>query len=219
MEAIGEALKGFPAFFGTAERTMLHDSGWHFLLIGVHLERAIMTCAGLRHGLSEAESAALDNRHEESDLTALVRILSSQDAYRRTYQARSEPLFVAELFLTHPAAPKSIRFCVGQIAQCLDAALGPIGREQEPFHLAAACLQLLDQLNLESTFEQRSNSPRLAGKRYAPKPKPRGRSTSLSATLETLRAQLNELGESLQDHFFSHHARVHPATNGTPFIE
>ena len=218
MEGIGEALEGFPAFFGTAERTMLHDSGWHFLLIGVHLERAIMTCAGLRHGLSEAESAALDNRQEESDLTALVRILSSQDAYRRTYQARSEPLFVAELFLTHPAAPKSIRFCVRRISECLESALGPTGRDQEPYRLADASLRLLDQLDLESTFAQRSNSPRLPGKADR-KARATSRSPTLAGTLETLRGRLNELGESLQDHFFSHHARVQTAEGGIPFIE
>jgi len=72
--------------------------------MGMHLERATMTCSSLRHllgALDSAPSSAFAQLlyRDNPELSALLRMLGSQDAYRRLYQTRSQPRFVAELFL------------------------------------------------------------------------------------------------------------------------
>src|SRR5581483_10202656 len=95
------------AFLGTAERTMLHDAAWYFLRLGAHLERAIMTCSALRHALGANGGSPAGDR-EAPELSALLRMLGSQDAYRRLYQTHSQPRFIADLLLRQGAAPRSL---------------------------------------------------------------------------------------------------------------
>ncbi|TVR54102.1 MAG: hypothetical protein EA425_02170 [Puniceicoccaceae bacterium] len=206
--ALSRLNSGLAAFFGTAERTMLQDDGWHFYSIGIHLERAIMTAGGLRHVLREAERAARYQRREEADLSAFLRMLSSQDAYRRIYQARAEPLFVAELFLLHSRAPKSIRFSLLSVLNSLES-LQPGGSGERPtVAFARSVLGFLENLNLEGTFKQRTDSPRPAPA-VSPAPGPRARDPGLiSPLVRTLADQLGTLGDLIHDYYFSHQARL-----------
>jgi uncharacterized circularly permuted ATP-grasp superfamily protein/uncharacterized alpha-E superfamily protein len=222
-ECVGRVLDGLAAFFGTLDRTMLHDTGWHFFQIGMHLERASMTASSLRHALLEAESAARDNRREDADLTALVRMLSSQDAYRRTYHARTEPLFVAEFFLLNRQAPKSIHACLEAVRDCLGAVSALTGPgEDHPLATVRAALASLDQLDLARIFSQRTDSPRFEGHEDArhqaavavarlTAAEPATEPESLADWIERLIARIDEIGSALHDHYFTHQARM-----GTP---
>ncbi len=224
--AVLTALDGLAAFFGTLDRTMLHDIGWHFFQIGVHLERAMMTGAGLRHVLAEAETAARSNRREEADLGSLVRMLSSQDAYRRTYQARAEPLFVAEFFLTNRHAPKSIFACLARVRDSLSAisALTGLG-DDAPLPAARALLDSLTHLDLDRHFAQRTDSPRLeapedaraaatlaVGRLRAPADGELPLAERLDALLEGLEA----LAGTLHDFYLSHQSRIAPPAPAAP---
>jgi uncharacterized circularly permuted ATP-grasp superfamily protein/uncharacterized alpha-E superfamily protein len=213
-ECINAALDGLAAFFGAAERTLLHDSGWRFLRLGMHLERAIMTLETAAETLAEAEQAARSSRREEADLTALVRLLSSQDAYRRTYQSRSEPLFVAELLLCNPEAPKSVRYCLDRIVRDLERILNP-AEEEAPLRSALALRSQLATLPLETIFKQRAIGPRPAAPPPAPEPfdafaQGPGEVASLAETLEQIRQALFGLHESVHGHCMSHQARLAP---------
>jgi uncharacterized alpha-E superfamily protein len=89
-EAGQVALEQIPAFHATADHSMLHDASWHFLRLGGYLERAIMSCSALRHVLG-AHARTVERRgstaRNNSELSALLRMLGSQDAYRRLYQS------------------------------------------------------------------------------------------------------------------------------------
>jgi len=216
--AITTTLDGLAAFFGTVDRTMVHDSGWNFFQIGMHLERAVMTCCALRHALAEAEAAARENRREDADLTALVRLLSSQDAYRRTFQASTEPLFVAELFLLHREAPKSIYACLLGVRDALEAISSHTGATDEaPLDATWSLMERLDALRLDQFFSQRTDSPRLAplpngagGHADAtPAPEPAGE-RRLVEQIDELLARLYSLGSSMHDFYFSHQSRLAP---------
>ncbi|MGH8018685.1 MAG: circularly permuted type 2 ATP-grasp protein [Opitutaceae bacterium] len=222
-EAVGRVLDGFAAFFGTADRTMLHDTGWQFFQTGMHLERALMTCASLKHALLEAEAAERDNRREDADLTALVRMLSSQDAYRRTYHARTEPLFVAELFLLNRQAPKSIHACLDHVSECLATVSRLTGQgDDPPLAEVRAILTLLDGLDLGRVFSQRTDSPRFERGEGARRratvavarmvSKREGGSETLAGWLDRLLDRINNLGTALHDFYFSHEARLAPGT-------
>jgi len=219
--AVTATLDGLAAFFGTVDRTMVHDSGWNFFQIGMHLERAVMTCCALRHALAEAETAARKKRREEADLTALVRLLSSQDAYRRTYQASTEPLFVAELFLLHRQAPKSIYACLLGVRDALEAISSNTGTADEPpLDATWAVLERLDALRLDQYFAQRTDSPRLAplpganggdeGETTSPAGNEPAENRRLAEHVDDLLARLYSLGSSMHDFYFSHQSRLAP---------
>jgi uncharacterized alpha-E superfamily protein len=68
--AVQLVLTDVNAFLATAERTMLMDAGWEFLRMGLHLERAIMTCSALRHVLGK-----LDEAHKAATATSRSRAI------------------------------------------------------------------------------------------------------------------------------------------------
>jgi uncharacterized alpha-E superfamily protein len=221
-EAIKTVIDRLAAFLGTLDRTMLHDTGWHFFLVGMYLERAIMTCTALRHALVEAELAARHDRREDADLTALVRILSSQDAYRQTYQARVEPLFVAELLLLSRHAPKSVYFCLLELRDHVGAISKLTGLEDDaPLDETREALEALDALDLVRFFSQRSDNPLLESpeglsgiaRRMPARELSSGDLSNperLAHWLDELLGRLNDLGTVLHDFYFSLQSRLAP---------
>jgi uncharacterized circularly permuted ATP-grasp superfamily protein/uncharacterized alpha-E superfamily protein len=221
-QAINTVIDRLAAFFGTLDRTMLHDTGWHFFQVGMYLERAIMTCTALQHALVEAELAARHDRREDADLTALVRILSSQDAYRQTYQARVEPLFVAELLLLSRHAPKSVYSCLLELRDHVGAISKLTGLEDDaPLHETREALAALDGLDLVRFFSQRSDNPLLESpeglsgiaEREPFRENPAEEFSSperLAHWLDELLRRLNDLGTVLHDFYFSLQSRLAP---------
>jgi uncharacterized alpha-E superfamily protein len=89
-----------------------------------------MTCTALRHVLGALDVAARDHPdpiaatliyRDNPELSALLRMLGSQDAYRRLYQTRSQPRFVAELLLQQTEAPRSIAHALASMQRSLTA--------------------------------------------------------------------------------------------------
>ena len=109
------------AFHGLADDTMMHGPGWHFLRMGKFLERATMICRILeikRKTLQlapEEEGRPLDFHQWQ----ALLRSLSAWEAYRRTHDARIVPSRVLEFVLGNPRFPRSVRYCLAQLAESL----------------------------------------------------------------------------------------------------
>ena len=205
--AVQAVLTDVNALLGTAERTMLQDAGWHFLRMGLHLERATMTCSSLRHLLGALDTAAAGKAsaqllyRDNPELSALLRMLGSQDAYRRLYQTRSQPRFVAELFLQQPDAPRSIFNNLHQIKTSLRAIRLDI-REDEADPVTEsvndtlrflASVPLTRHFNGDTSLENETSS-------------------KLEDTLAALLQRLYALHPLLSDHYFSHQARIAPAT-------
>ncbi|WP_404423966.1 circularly permuted type 2 ATP-grasp protein [Nibricoccus sp. IMCC34717] len=192
------------AFLGTAERTMLHDAGWGFMCLGQHLERAIMTCSALRHVLvffaeEHSRSNGRSLQRENPELSALLRMLGSQDAYRRMFQSRTLPHLVGRLFLREASAPRSLYHNLLQIRDALrnisdhigDAS--PCGGAQE----AEALLVLLNSLTLDAHFF--ASVDRTSAAPYG---------ENLEALLQVLLDRLLGLHPLVSDQFFSHQARL-----------
>ena len=203
--AVQAVLSDVNALLGIAERTMLQDAGWHFLRMGLHLERATMTCSSLRHLLSALDTAADGNAttqplyRDNHELSALLRMLGSQDAYRRLYQTRSQPRFVAELFLQQPDAPRSIFNNLHQIKTSLRAIRLDLSEDDgDPTTESVnETLRFLAAVPLERHFNgDKSVETDAAAK--------------LENTLATLLERLYALHPLLSDHYFSHQARISP---------
>lgn len=197
-EAEQIVLEQVPAFHATTDHTMLHDSAWHFLRLGVCLERAIMSCSALRHVLgahAKAESSPLSRYRDNPELSALLRMLGSQDAYRRLYQSHSQPRYVAEFFLQQPNAPHGIFHLVHEMKRSLiairqddsDSNRLPQAPEQAAQQLLLGLLQIEPARHF-------SDSPSV--------------SQPLGERLGTLLENLHGLSPIFTDHYFSHQARM-----------
>jgi uncharacterized circularly permuted ATP-grasp superfamily protein/uncharacterized alpha-E superfamily protein len=103
-------------FNGLAERTMVHDDGFHFFWIGAHLERAAGTVELLKSALPHV--LRLDSNPDEAstDLTALLRLFASLDAYRRNYRSRPYVDRVTRLLLQKDNNPSSVSYCLRKIS-------------------------------------------------------------------------------------------------------
>ncbi|GAB5560740.1 MAG: circularly permuted type 2 ATP-grasp protein [Synoicihabitans sp.] len=191
------------ACLGSTARTMLQDAGWHFLKLGKQIERASLTGATLRHVLpaaaKHAESAQKSDTEtfrDNPELSALLRMLGSQDAYRRLYRTRSQPLQVARLLIKQPHAPRSLLYSFRAMSTSL------IEIEQQcktpearaPRALINDRIEEISSLNLIPFF-----SPGVWDDADA---------ATLESALDRLNEGLAEIHQSLEDHFFSHQARL-----------
>jgi len=189
------------ALWGTAERTLLQDASWHFLRIGLHLERATMTCSSLRHILAALETEATTSpgvvERDNAELSALLRMLGSQDAYRRLYQAPSLPPLVSELFLQQTTAPRSIRHNIAEIMVSLNAIEAlPRGGEDAASEMVRMAVGEIVAF-LEGLKFAQANNVLL-----------RDSNETLGEQLSQLLTRLYDLHSKLSDHYFSHQARL-----------
>jgi uncharacterized circularly permuted ATP-grasp superfamily protein/uncharacterized alpha-E superfamily protein len=194
-KAVARVLVDLNAFLGTAERTMVHDAAWYFLRLGSHLERAIMTCGALRHALG-AHHLKLAPDREAPELSALLRMLGSQDAYRRLYQAHSQPRFVADLLLRQGAAPRSLYHNLANILNRLRAIRDDSGESNAAELAVEEMLGALRTLKLDQFFSSQGDDAQAT------------KSSPLGEFLADLLARFNTLHSLLSDHYFSHQARV-----------
>ncbi len=198
-EAERIVLELVPAFHGTADHTMLHDAAWHFLRLGVLLERGIITCSALRHILgahARPDAARPEHYRDNPELSALLRMLGSQDAYRRLYQSRSQPRYVAEFFLQQPDAPHGLFHIVHEIRRSVIA----VREEHHPDDPAGPPEQAAHDL-LAYLIDLKP-ARHFAGDAEAP---------PLGKLLATLLDRLYGLYPVFNDHHFSHQARLVPA--------
>lgn len=191
LACIEAANAAIPAFAGTAERTMLHDAAWQFLQLGLHMERAVMTCSTLRHALAVPPRSPAEDR-ENPEFSALLRMLQSQDAYRRTFQTRSDPRLIAELLLQHPEVPRSVAFCVERLHESL-ARLGgsPEWHTQHPVQCTERLLVALRAAAPAELFDTDVDGEA---------------EHALEEFLEARLKDLFTLHEAISDHYLSHQA-------------
>ncbi|MCH8475920.1 MAG: circularly permuted type 2 ATP-grasp protein [Opitutales bacterium] len=114
-EICGQVNQACALLIGTANRTMTHDEGWDFFLIGTLLERASGVVPLLHRVLRHSCRVTIQPHSENPDLTALLRLLSSLDVYRREYRSRAYQEQVAELLWKSRDAPYSLAYCLGRI--------------------------------------------------------------------------------------------------------
>ncbi len=202
-KALEVVLVEINACLGSTSRTMLQDVGWHFLQLGKQLERASLTAATLRHVLPAAAAQSETERKTDAlifrdnpELSALLRMLGSQDAYRRLFRTRSQPLQVAQLLIRQENAPRSILHNLKE----MEANLEEISRQCRTREFGAPCalihqrIEEITTLNLVPFF-----APGVSGVNDA---------VALEKTLDRLIGELTDLHQSLEDNFFSHQARL-----------
>ncbi len=202
---------------GKAGRTMARDEGWHFFQMGRMLERGLCTVAVMDRALAEAIAAADDHATENPDLTALLRILSSLDAYRREFRSRAYVDRVAELLWQSTEAPSSVAYCAESLRESLRRILA---RQPQPpttavFDRAETLCSHIRGISCAAAFPWQPDDPEYS------KPLESGRLEEMKKRLETenshLEAGFTSIHQLLEDTYFSHlHLLVNRAMVSPP---
>ena len=188
---------------GTIQRTMPHDDSLEFYRLGMLVERSICTATVLDIVLTRALENTDPAYGEDPDLTSLLRLLSSLDAYQREFRSRTYAGQVAELLWRNPNAPSSVAYCCKHIIYSLRNVLGVIDKTEAPPLLhAEALMEHIRKIRCVSLF------PGAAFEAEPAVPVPVTDTQALKIRVEKestcLEQRLHEVNVLIEDHFFNH---------------
>jgi len=199
---------------GTAQRTMPHDDGWQFFKIGNYLERAICTVSVLEIVLPKAAALDSNQLEENPDLTTLLRLLGSLDAYRREFRSRAYSILVAELLWKNEETPSSVACCCRNLVFIFENILkGRPSRNEVPVNVAVR--SVLDHLR---SFSCRNMFPSLTVDADNVKPHTPASAEAMRTRIErqsaNLKTKLERIHLLVEDAFFSHQNEFNSASAG-----
>ncbi len=139
-------------FRGITFATIRRDQPYRFIRLGTFIERADNTARILSVKQARRSSATGgDGLTDYYRLSAVLRSVSSLEAYRDTYRDAIDARRVAELLIFDPALPRSLRFCFDEVVRIL-AELPQAPAARSARRLAAHMLALLEHGELEDVY-------------------------------------------------------------------
>lgn len=114
---------GSQMFQGVCDATLSHDEGWHFVQLGKYLERAdkITRLVDSRHKQLQAIENTLEPSLQNLHWAGLLKSCQAYQAYQQRYISRVDTDRVLEFILFDPEFPYSVRFCLNEAAENLEA--------------------------------------------------------------------------------------------------
>lgn len=107
-------------FRGITFATIRRDQPYQFIRLGTFLERADNTARILSVKQANRNAASDgDGLTDHYRLSAVLRSVSSLEAYRDTYRDAIDARRVAEMLIFDPSLPRSLRFCFDEVARIL----------------------------------------------------------------------------------------------------
>jgi uncharacterized alpha-E superfamily protein len=102
---------------GITSATMTHGEGWDFIRIGAFLERADATSRILdvKYHILLPSGEDVGGNVDTIQWMAVLKSCSALEAYCKLYVSQVAPWKVAEFLITHPAFPRSIRYCIDSL--------------------------------------------------------------------------------------------------------
>ena len=185
-------LNQLDAVSGAVQKHMLRDNAWQFWNLGVHLERAATVAQVTRQVFLKRQNEAAPAQQIDTNLDALLRMLSSLYAYRSRFQTRPLLRNVATMLLQDPQVPHSLFYCVNKI----EATLASVFRAATTDAVTTPA-RLAEQLKFEINFLELE--PYFI-------PDAKGETADLSRLLETYETKLNQLSSAISDHYLYHQA-------------
>lgn len=118
-------------FRGVTAGTILKDTAYSFIRLGTMLERADNTARILdvKYHILLPSLNDVGGAADYYQWGALLRSVSSFEAYRKIYRDVIKPINVAELLILNAKMPRSLHACVNEIQTILDDIDGGSGRE------------------------------------------------------------------------------------------
>lgn len=163
---------------GLTNSTMLQESGWDFLKLGRHLERACQIARILKVRYTYLIPQSLLSLQP---WYSLLRSLSASEAYNKIYQARVAPEHIVEMLVLNSTFPRSLRYNSSQI------------------------MAILQNISQSSRDTYANEAERLAGRLYAELVYTRiDEIDSVIPYLERLETQLFVVGNEIHHHYFGY---------------
>ena len=143
-------------FRGATFGTIMRGEPYRFIRLGTFIERADNTLRLLdaRYELLGEDIDEIDGRPARSyyQWTALLRALSSFEAFAEIYRGSPNSRRVSELLLLRPELPRSLRACVDELNLMLSGLPGDNGRPAQ--RLAAELLARLQYTVIDEVLEE-----------------------------------------------------------------
>lgn len=121
-DAFYDQIKKFSHLFqGLTDSTFSRTEGWEFIQFGKFLERADKTTRILdvKYHILLPKATDVGGAVDAAQWQAVLRSTSALEAYRRFYVTEILPKKVAEFLILSPSFPRSIRYCLEQLDDCL----------------------------------------------------------------------------------------------------
>ncbi len=188
-------------FSGVLERTLAHDAVYRFWLIGSAVEWAI-GCSLLLESILPSR-VSLQERHieDDTDLTALLRVIGCLDAYRREYRSRAYLDRVFRLIWRKEDLPVSFLFNLFRIHDSLGAVDAGGRRRTAGLRRVERMIERVRAFPVEDVFPARTAHLDFGTKSMTIHARTVRR---VAGELAWLRKGLEGLHLELEDRFFSH---------------
>jgi uncharacterized alpha-E superfamily protein len=120
---LGNLLDQCMLFNGIADVTMPRGQGWHYMMLGKLIERAVQTSEILdvRFGQIDYD---LNNPSEIPYLRNLLLSLSGYELYLKRYHGGLQSRNVVDLGILNPDFPRSVLYCVVRMDKVMDELAG-----------------------------------------------------------------------------------------------
>jgi len=139
-------------FRGVTFGTMLRDDGYEFARLGTHVERADSTARILdvKYHVLLPSVKDVGGAVDYYQWSAVLRSVSAFESYRKVFRDVITPLKLCELLILREEMPRSLHFCLKQVA-------GTLGRVQNAHsadteRLAADMLTALWETSISEIF-------------------------------------------------------------------
>ena len=122
---------------GVTLGTMLQDEAFHFLRLGVFLERADNTARLVDvkfHAIQKEAPGTSGKVEQENDFyhwSAVLRSVSGFEVYRKVYRDVIKPERVAELLILRPDMPRSLLACLNEVISNLAMVTSDVSSETQ----------------------------------------------------------------------------------------
>ena len=141
-------------FRGVTFGTMLRDDGYDFARLGTHVERADSTARILdvKYHVLLPSVKDVGGAVDYYQWSAVLRSVSAFESYRKVFRDVITPIKLAELLILREEMPRSLHFCLKQVAQTLGRVQN--SRSAGTERLAADMLTALWETSISEIFAQ-----------------------------------------------------------------
>lgn len=118
-EALAQMETDCDAILGNLQRTLLRDSGWHFLVMGQMLERGVILSSLCTAVLPKIVRRMDWHLQDEADLNCFLQLTGCLPLYHRIYHSRAFLDRTLQLLWQSAACPGSIAHCLVRIGSAM----------------------------------------------------------------------------------------------------
>ncbi len=143
-------------FQGVTDATMTHGEAWRFIQAGKYIERADSTSRilDLKYHILLPSGEQVGGSVDISQWLSLLRSCSGMEAYLKIRKGNVTSWGVAEFLICHAGFPRSIRFSVDRLDECLHEISGTEAGHfaNEPERLSGLLRSQLDYATVDGIF-------------------------------------------------------------------